>query len=88
MKENNISEDYKLTNKTIGIEIKFNNPDNAYGFLKYLNDYRQENPIYTKMKAILNLDAKTRFLSPESKIISEKKKENRLSSKNYYVNSY
>ena len=85
MKEFNISDDYKLTNKTIGIEIKFNNPDNAYTFLKYLNDYKQENPIYTKMKAILNLDARTRFLSPESKILNEKKKENRLNSVKYNV---
>ena len=65
VKDNGIPEDYKLTNRTVGVEIHFNNPDHAYNFLKFLNFFKRDNPIYTKMKAILNLDAKTRFLTPE-----------------------
>lgn len=65
VKEQGRLTDYKLTNRTTGVDIKFKNPDYAYDFLKYLSFYKQDNPIYSKMKAILNLDAKTRFLSPE-----------------------
>ena len=79
LKDNHLSEDYKLTNNTGGIDVKFGNPDNAYKFLKYLNEYRLEHPNYNKMKAVLNLDAKTRFMSPKNNKYKE------IDSDNYYI---
>jgi hypothetical protein len=55
---NNYKKDYTGDNKDSIIVFKFKNPDVAFEFVKYLNMEKLKNPIYSKLKTNIAIDAK------------------------------
>ena len=55
---NNYKKDYTGDNKDSVIVFKFKNPDVAFEFVKYLNMEKLKNPIYSKLKTNIAIDAK------------------------------